>query len=125
MVLAGCNNGEPAGDGIRKIGAADNGLTVALSVGEPLKLELDSNITTGYSWEITEHDQRLLKLADSGYAPSNTGKAPVAGGGGKQWWTFTALASGHTKLHLAYHRPWEKGVPPVEEFEVTVEITDK
>jgi len=126
MVLVGCNAGD-AGDngGVRKIGAADNGLTVQLNVGDPLQLELESNITTGYSWEITEQDTRLLKLEDSGYAPSSKSKDPVAGAGGKQWWKFKALADGECRLHLAYRRAWEKGVAPIEEFEVAVAIADR
>jgi len=35
---------------------------------------------------------------------------------------FEAASAGRTELELAYRRPWEKNVPPIETFKLTVVV---
>ncbi|MBM4429116.1 MAG: protease inhibitor I42 family protein, partial [Chloroflexi bacterium] len=41
---------------------------------------------------------------------------------GKMTLRFTGVAAGQTALKLIYHRSFEKDVPPVKTFEVTVVV---
>ncbi len=86
--------------------------------GEEITVALDSNPTTGYSWDfVEEFDRRILTLVDSRYQPPQT---QLKGAGGTQFWTFRALETGRTEIKLKYFRSWEKGVPPVREVVFTV-----
>jgi inhibitor of cysteine peptidase len=105
------------------VGRDKNGGKVDLTTGETLVISLDSNPTTGYSWEIQETDATLLNL--KGYPefvqqPNNG--ALVVGAGGTQVFRFEALKTGSTTLTLVYHRPFEKNVAPVDTYSLTVNI---
>jgi len=84
----------------------NSSLTFAAS--ELFTIELASNITTGYSWEVTTLATNVVKLVSSEYLDPKQG---VPGAGGKQRLTFQALTAGTTDLLLSYIRPWEKNKP--------------
>jgi predicted secreted protein len=44
------------------------------------------------------------------------------GAGGVEVFRFEAAGSGQTDLTLVYHRPWEKGVDPLETFAVQITV---
>ncbi len=96
-----------------------NGGVVALIVNDSVRVKLDGNITTGFSWEVENLDANLL--AQIGVA-EYTSNSNLAGSGGTFALTFKALNVGVTHLHLIYHRPFEKNVPPAQVFDVTVDI---
>ncbi len=96
-------------------------IAVQAKAGENFTARLDSNRTTGYSWRLARPlDERLVKLAGSVYeAPA----APLPGAGGKEAWTFTALAKGRTNIVLEYLRPFDQATPParMQTLEVVIE----
>jgi predicted secreted protein len=102
---------------------ADNGQKIELKSGQRLKLELESNPTTGYNWELEIYDREQLELVDSGYAPGRSAQDGAVGAGGKQWWRFIARDNGAGGLLVVYKRQWEKGVKPEKQFEVTVHVS--
>lgn len=80
--------------------------------GHQFKIEVKSNPTTGYKWALCgDLNQSFLKKVSSIYVAD---KDPKVGSGGKEIWTFKAVAKGTTKICLKYARPWEKDATPAE-----------
>jgi len=79
---------------------------IKTNVGEDFTINLDSNGTTGYAWEITQQpDENIIKLDKSGYeeiCPDD-----LVGCGNPQYWTYKAQKEGETELELQYRRSWE------------------
>lgn len=116
----GAGSAAPKKEGIiTELTEKQNGGVVALVVNDVVRVKLDGNITTGYSWEVDNLDATLLqKVGEVEYASTSS----LTGGGGVFTLTFKALNIGTTHLHLIYHRAFEKGVPPIRVFDVTVDI---
>ena len=98
----------------------DSGKTVEVAVGQKLVVELSSNPTTGYQWNVLG-DPVPLKFVKSDYAtdPQAAGRM---GAGGTQTLRFAAKSSGKVELKLEYIRPWEKDVPPEKTFSATIVV---
>lgn len=67
---------------------------------------LDSNPTTGFSWQVTQSEE-LFKV-ESDYK-ENEHEEGMVGVGGKETITLTPLKPGKTEVTLTYARPWEGG----------------
>ena len=102
------------------IDASSSGKTVNIAVGGTLTVTLDSNVTTGYSWELKEiGDTDVLQKTDNKYvAPANG----AIGAGGKEVWTFKALAAGTSTLTMYYSQPWAGGQKGAKIFSLTVVV---
>jgi len=93
---------------------------ITARVGEEFTITLDSNPTTGYSWNLSDSFPKgIIKLLGSEYQPPVTRRK---GAGGKEIWRFKTLAVGKTTITLEYLRPWEKDKPPAatKTFSITV-----
>ena len=88
--------------------------------GDEFSITLESNPTTGYSWQLAQPlDEEMVKLVSSEYVPSRT---DLVGAGGEEKWTFLALNKGVVRIVLKYVRPWEKDKPPAKEKTFLVRI---
>jgi inhibitor of cysteine peptidase len=106
-----------------KISADDNGSTVSMKSGETLFISIDGNPTTGYTWEVDSVDQNILQLVgEAEYAQDSNLNSKKAGVGGTYKFKFTAVSAGSTTLKLKYWRTFEPDNPPIETFEVTVNV---
>lgn len=106
-----------------KIDDESNNGQVELQTGQTLVVSLESNPTTGYTWEVAEVDDTLLQSeGEAEYKESKTGGEQLVGAGGTQTFRFTAAEVGETTLKLIYHRAWETDVEPVQTFSVQVTI---
>ena len=114
----------PEGDmGQVNIDASYNGQEVTIDAGKILVLILESNPTTGFSWELSEPiDENLLALIETQYEPGVIAGTGLTGAGGTEVWTFETLTVGETTITMEYSRPWDGGEKAVETFEVTVTI---
>ncbi|MGE3919476.1 MAG: protease inhibitor I42 family protein [Gammaproteobacteria bacterium] len=70
---------------------------------------LDSNPTTGYSWNVSSYNKNYIELLEHHYVAT---KPKLIGSGGKEYWTFKALPKAFKKnrtlkLALLYARPWD------------------
>jgi predicted secreted protein len=82
---------------------------MVVAPGERFTIVLDANRSTGFRWEIARpFDAAVVALVDTTYQ-EEPNAAP--GQGGKEVWTFDAVAPGWTKIQLAYRRPWEDLAP--------------
>lgn len=97
----------------------DTGSTQSMQVGQQLRVSLDANPTTGYQWAV---DGVLpAPLAQSGH-PTYKRASGAIGSGGTEVWTFAARAAGSGTLKLKYWRSFEATTPPVQTFDVTVDV---
>jgi inhibitor of cysteine peptidase len=105
------------------VDASFNGSETALAIGELFIVTLDSNKTTGYSWNLSAISDTAViqKVSDEYIAPEQT-DPPLMGQGGQEVWTFEALAAGTATISMKYIRPWEAEAEPAETFEITVNV---
>ena len=120
----------PACQGMNLAGAAgankkvtltekDNGSSIALAVNNVFLVQLAGNPSTGYIWEADSLDTAHFRQIGN-YTFS--ADSHLAGASGLFTLTFKVLSPGKAVLRLIYHRTFEKGVPPLKTFEVTVNI---
>jgi len=92
---------------------------VTAQVGEQFTVALDSNPSTGYSWQIVGFDQAVVTLLSSEFRRADN---PMPGASGRQIWTFKAASKGGTNISLKYIRPWERNTPPAKTASVAVTV---
>lgn len=99
----------------------NSGQEVAVAVGGTLTITLESNITTGYSWNETANigDKLVLQQTSHKYEPATTS---VLGAAGKEVWTIKALKAGKSTISMEYRRPFEPSVAPAKTFTLSVVI---
>ncbi len=73
-----------------------------------ISLELESNPTTGCSWQAQISDEEIAVLESDEYVQDKS-EPGMTGVGGVQTLTFRILKTGETKIQLAYGRQWEGG----------------
>ena len=114
IVFSGCTQGKSISVRI------EGDETLTIPQGKMLSLELKSNPTTGYSWEI------------AGFAGSDvlgrTGKydykadSDRLGSGGIQTFKFETKEKGDAKAIFEYRRPWEENKDPAERYTVRITV---
>ncbi|MEA4924056.1 MAG: DUF4163 domain-containing protein [Syntrophomonadaceae bacterium] len=95
-----------------------------VQAGQTFMVALDSNSTTGYTWNFRNAgDEKIISLLGSAYANDEVdNQTAIIGQGGKQFWYFKALQPGITQLQLVYARPWES-VQPAQVYSLTINVT--
>ncbi len=92
--------------------AIDPSSPVVVSAGEKFSLNLKSNPTTGYQWQLARPlNENVVRFVDKTFTPSAeaTPSGPkIVGAGGVEVWTFEATGKGTAEVPLVYVRPWEK-----------------
>jgi inhibitor of cysteine peptidase len=127
IVLAGCGpvGDRELGNGPEEanIGAEDNGAQVKLAPGQTLVLTLEGNPSTGYSWDVVEVEDSVLRPQGEPEFKAVSDQEPAPpGAGGVQVLRFRAVGSGETPLKLNYHRSWEKDVKPADTYSIQVVV---
>jgi predicted secreted protein len=60
-----------------KLDAGDDGSQVELNAGQTLVVSLESNLTTGYTWEAAELDEQVLRqVGEAEFKPETDAIAP-------------------------------------------------
>ena len=87
--------------------------------GDEFTISLDSNLTTGYEWDI-EYDSAKIDFKSKEYVPDFP---QIIGSGGKETFYFEGLEIGRTRITFNYLRPWEQGKEPEKRinFDIIVE----
>ena len=119
----GCSNGnEMRGNSKISemiIGETERGNSFNILQGSIVSIRLEENPTTGYEWEISEIDSRVVELQDSEYIGAS---GNFLGAGGVRIFTFEAKSLGITPISLKLLREWEQEEAAIENFEVTVRV---
>ena len=86
------------------INEEQNGGMVAMVVNDSVRIQLEGNPTTGFTWEPENLDNHLLtQIGERKFTPNNN----LKGGEGVFALTFKALKPGVTHLRLIYRRSFE------------------
>ena len=100
---------------------SDNGGEKALEQGRILIITLESNPTTGYSWEVVEDPNLILEqIGKAEFKPVEQSNPPIVGAGGWEVFRFKAVSPGRQTLELVYRRPWETDAEPAKTFSIDV-----
>ena len=97
----------------------DSTQTINTGTNQEFIIALDSNPTTGYSWQ-ESYDERVLELVGKSYEMGEEAKQGVVGTGGVEYFQFKVLKAGKTEITLVYKRPWEE--EPIDQKIFTVNI---
>lgn len=92
--------------------------TIEAKQGELFSLELVSNRSTGYAWQLAAPlDETMLQFKDNEYQSPDSSKD---GASGTENWRFLALKAGKTVVSLKYVRSWEISAVPVKTAVFTI-----
>jgi inhibitor of cysteine peptidase len=113
LVFAGCGT---VGD--ISLDEGDDGSRITLEAGQTVDIRLEGNPTTGFTWEVAEVDDAILRqIGEIEFDPFSG----LIGSAGIQTLRFEAVGSGQMTLKLAYHRPWETE-PSLDTFNIHVTV---
>ena len=115
ILLSGCSAGNPI-----QLYQIDNGRAIKIESGDTLEIVLDANPTTGYQWKALPWDAEVIEQIDKSVYKS---RSKAMGSGGELTFYFKALSTGQTPLKFIYFRAFEKDVPPVKSFKVTIVVS--
>ncbi len=88
------------------------GRQIVLSVGGTLTLTLESNASTGYSWQLDSiSDPSVVAYVSNEYVPPAPveGDMMIVGAPGEEVWKFRATASGQAIIKMVYVGPGAGG----------------
>ena len=123
--LSACQNTQPANKPTmpnHTSHAIDTSTQRHVKVGETFTLQLRSNPTTGYSWQLVEPlDKRHLEKVSNDYQ-ADANPERMVGVGGTENWTFKAIQSGKAIIQMRYVRPWETQGTAAEVTQYQIEI---
>lgn len=124
VFIGGESKNQPgAGTVDKTVTNADNGSQVNLKVGDTLSVQLTSNPSTGFSWQVVSTDDKVLQAVGEPQFSLPAGSTARPGAPGTQTFTLNAVGKGQTALTLVYVRPWEKNVTPTPPNTFTVQVT--
>ncbi len=76
---------------------------IEVEVGQTFGFSLESNPSTGYSWQV-QFDSEFLKLVESVFVEGSSG---LIGAPGHESFKFLALKEGQVDIKMVYKRSWE------------------
>ena len=114
--LVGCTDARPD----VRLDETDSGGTVTLAAGERMRIVLESNASTGYTWTVTDSPNAaiLVPLGEPFYVAPAT---DLVGAPGYQVFDFLAVSPGTTSVALSYERP-TTSEPPASVWSTTVTV---
>jgi inhibitor of cysteine peptidase len=92
---------------------------ITAKVGESFIIQLASNPTTGYQWQLTGPLSPAVVKVSNVYVPSKASTATV-GSGGVENWTFKGVAAGDALIQLEYLQAGSNANGGTAVFNVTV-----
>lgn len=91
-----------------------------VEVGDKIRIELCSNITTGFRWTYEVINENVLKFEDYDYVEPEDDD--VVGTAGTDIWTFEAIGEGATEVHMEYSQGWLGGIEAEWTYTMTVTV---
>jgi len=107
-LLASCKNSKPVITA-EKVDKTKLNKDITVKVGETFIIELASNVTTGYAWQLSSKIKpKAVEFVGSEYV-ADSNPDMLVGAGGKEKWTFKAVDAGEVYLYFQYKRGEELG----------------
>ena len=101
------------------LGQAENGRTITVKLGSTLRVKLNGNPTTGFTWNNVTRGTGLKLL---GKITHKAGR-PVPGAPGMSTAAFQAMKLGKSELVLEYRRVFEDK-PPLNTVKINIVVTE-
>lgn len=95
---------------------------VRLVTRQELYVQLESNPTTGYAWQVVRQDKKQLKLLRKYFVAP---KQKLLGAEGTEVFRFQALQDGSSSLQLRYSRPFDKSGKDATLLTIEVSVGQK
>jgi inhibitor of cysteine peptidase len=95
--------------------------TIIVNNGDSFSIVLESNQTTGYSWQLVSNsDSSVVHFLSTVY---NVPSTDLQGQGGEEVWSFKTESPGTVTIILQYLRPWEIDTPParIKRYSIVVQ----
>jgi inhibitor of cysteine peptidase len=84
----------------------DSSSVIDIKVGDSFVVELEENLSTGYTWHCTIVHEEIVDLESDEYMePDKTDN--MVGVPGTHQYKFIALNNGSTQIKFEYYRDWE------------------
>lgn len=99
IVLAACSGTSPV------LGPDDDGTMIDLVMGDEILVELPSNPSTGYSWQVA--DPGPCNAPDGSQFVQDSQDEDLVGSGGIERFVFVRNSQEGGELRMEYRRPWE------------------
>jgi inhibitor of cysteine peptidase len=96
-----------------------DGQTISVRAGDAFIVKLAGNPTTGYSWQLADQDENIVKLDGD---PEYKSDSVLVGSGGMYTYHFKAVSSGTVTLKFNYLRTWETDTAPAQTFSIIIEV---
>ncbi len=112
LMVVSCTNQKP-------YTIEDSGKSITLSNDSEFDVQLITNASTGYQWQVLPFDSDVIKqVGEPEYAPKDDriGSSTVV------TYKFKAIGDGSTKLVMEYRRPWEADKAASKVFEMSVAV---
>jgi inhibitor of cysteine peptidase len=90
-----------------------------VEVGDKIRIELCSNITTGFRWTYEISNESVVQFEGYDYLEPEDNE--LAGTPGTDIWTFEAVGEGTTEVLMEYSQGWLGGIEA--EWTYTMSIT--
>jgi predicted secreted protein len=100
----------------------ENGSNVTLKPDQRLIVTLQSNPSTGYSWEVLEDTNSILEQMGEAEFVSSVEGGETVGAGGWEIFRFKAISYGQMTLTLLYRRTGEPEAEPAGTFSIEVKV---
>jgi len=101
------------------IKSQDAGRSFTLNPGDGLVIELEENLSTGYSWEVRESPGGILRLAG---AEHEEAARTALGATGTKRFRFAATSQGSGRIELVLRRPWDPPDRVAQSFAAQIEV---
>jgi len=112
-LMAGC------GGAVKAYGDPEQPIDIGINKEFIILIALESNPTTGYSWE-ANYDETMLELVEETYELGEYAQQGLVGAGGTELFRFRALESGEIEITMVYKRSWEEEVLDQKVFTIDI-----
>jgi len=120
LTLTACNGKATEASVSDELAITDPAKTIEVAAGSEFKIVIESNLSTGYHWDlIGALDESIVQFISRDYRAN---EPVMPGSGGVDVWIFKAVAAGETTITLGNFPP---GVDGTAAQEVTFTIVVK
>ena len=95
-----------------------NGRQIELTNRQTFNVTLETNPSTGYSWEVVDLNNSIIQEIGEAVSEPNLTEKNIVGAPVMHTFQFEVINTGRTTLKIVYHRIWEKDIAPMNTFSV-------
>ncbi len=121
LAVAGCGKKDEGDvDGGEQVTTEEMKQTFDVETGQYFDFSLESNPTTGYTWQADRSpDGKIVQLVSNDFLPPS---GDLVGAPGEEVWQFQAVGVGSTTMVLEYSQAWDTETPPAKRYTLTVNV---